>query len=437
MLGVEEASAHDLGARLRKLVPPNPKQRPASDALWFDYYAGYANDFVESVLVALKGDVTTVLDPWNGAGTTTAMAARHNLGAVGLDVNPAAVVIAKARLLRSDVLESLEPLVDDILRHAARRRDRSLEGDLLLRWLTPATAARFRRIERSVAQLLVPSSSGRGEASPLSTARLSALGALFYLALFRTARRLLRPFFASNRTWIRLKVEDDKRLDIDFSTLAQCFREAMTDLGVAVAANTHSAPTVSPRIRLADSLKIPLGPKSVDAIVTSPPYCTRIDYAIATLPELAVLGFAWTDVERLRSRLIGTPTMLVGSHVQARGGSPRLGRLLGQIDKHDSYAARSYYLPFFQQYFLGMRRSLKELYRVARPGAPLVLVVQDSWFKDIHVETPAILNELSTAVGWNLLAEHHFNVRTRAAIHPHRTTHMTSQAIETVTLLVR
>jgi DNA modification methylase len=44
------------------------------------------------------------------------------------------------------------------------------------------------------------------------------------------------------------------------------------------------------KIDCASSQSIPLPNSFIDLVVTSPPYCTRIDYAVATSPELALLG---------------------------------------------------------------------------------------------------------------------------------------------------
>lgn len=59
------------------------------------------------------------------------------------------------------------------------------------------------------------------------------------------------------------------------------------------------------------SESLPLSSNSVDAIITSPPYCTRIDYAIATVLELAILGFSSENyLTELRNKMIGTPTII-------------------------------------------------------------------------------------------------------------------------------
>lgn len=418
---------------MRELTPLSPKRQPSSDHGSFDYYAGYADDFVEDVIGVLAGHTKTVLDPWNGAGTTTAAAARAGLTTIGLDINPAAVVIAKARLLRSDVAASLLPLADDVVAHARQRRDTPKDRELLLRWLDPSTATGIRRLERSVSELLV-SSDGCRMTTPGVIEEISSLAALFYLALFRTARELLEPFVASNPTWIRLRVDPSDRLRVGFGALAKRLRANV--LALQEASKTNEFPSIAkqPRVSIGSSSKMPLRGSSISAVLTSPPYCTRIDYAIATLPELAVLGYDWQHVQALRAQLIGTPTIVSDRNTSPVTGSDTLQKLMRRVKRHSSYAARSYYLPFYRQYFDSMLTSLTEIDRVARRGSPIVMVVQDSWFKEVHVDTPTIIAELAESIGWRTIGKHPFAVKTRAAAHPHRATRRTSRAVETVSV---
>ena len=63
-------------------------------------------------------------------------------------------------------------------------------------------------------------------------------------------------------------------------------------------------------IDVASSEALPHPSSSVDFILSSPPYCTRIDYAVASLPELALFGYVPEgDFQLLRKKLIGTSTV--------------------------------------------------------------------------------------------------------------------------------
>jgi hypothetical protein len=346
---------------------------------------------------------------------------------------PAAVVLSKARLLHSDVSSSLVPLGEDVLSHARGSRLVAESDDLLLRWIQPAGAARIRRVERAIHRVLVsPSGEGR-VVTPDELKACSSLAALMYLGLFRVVRQVLRPFFASNPTWIRLRVAEADRVTLEFSDVARAFRATMAEIASQVAGSRYASEKSECRIELASSTAIPLEDGSVDSIVTSPPYCTRIDYAVATLPELAVLGMSQLEVDDLRHALIGSPK--IGAAVHEEPSTPLLTQLLATIASHESYAATNYYLPFYRQYFRKMVASIRELDRVTKSERPVAMVVQDSYFKDIHVDTPALLGEIAEAQGWELLRRHDFVVKSRAAMHPHRRAHRTGhQATEAVTL---
>jgi hypothetical protein len=83
----------------------NPKVGASCDPVdsWYPYYAGYSAGFVEQALQESVATAKLVLDPWNGTGTTTVVAASKNIPAIGFDVNPALVVVSRAGLLGAGV----------------------------------------------------------------------------------------------------------------------------------------------------------------------------------------------------------------------------------------------------------------------------------------------------------------------------------------------
>lgn len=423
-------------ARLSAVQPGNPKRRTrsASTERWYSYYAGYADSFVREIVEALPTDTGLVLDPWNGAGTTTSVATDQRLSSVGIDLNPAAVVIARARLLRSDVRFSAEAMSEVVVASAKRDTEPCPDDDPLRSWFDEQTAARLRAIERSIYRLVVSTDDERRLVEEEALGRVDALASLFYLALFRTVRPLLAPFIGSNPTWIKRRVERSQLLHVGSEQIEQSFAEAIRSLLDAVADAAQTVESAKrTKVQVGSSQAIGLDDGSVDAIITSPPYCTRIDYVIATLPELAVLGIRPHEVDELRMAMIGTPlTAKAPSDVPA--GSEQLDRFLGEVAAHRTRAAKTYYSRFFRAYFDGMRRSFAELDRVTKPGSPLVLVVQDSYFKQVRVPVAEILGEFGEQLGWTKLPEHRYPVSTnRAGMHKHaRRYRTTTRATESV-----
>lgn len=174
------------------------------------------------------------------------------------------------------------------------------------------------------------------------------------------------------------------------------------------------------RVAVGASTALPLPDASVDAVVSSPPYCTRLDYVKATLPELAVMGLREDEIRSLRDRMIGTPTINNGaSTLPRKSWGAATNELLDRIAAHSSKASATYYSKYYMQYFTGMWNSLIELHRVTRPGRFAVLVLQDSYYKDIHVDLPALVGDMSRAAGWAEWSRIDFRVsHTMASLHP-------------------
>jgi hypothetical protein len=414
---------------------PSPKQAGGAMPLdgWYRYYAGYPDAFVRGVLLTLPEGIGTILDPWNGAGTTTAVATAHGIASVGCDLHPAAVMIAKAKLLRADVAPSIAPLTIAILDAAASAREDQCPDDPLSRWFGPSATTWLRATERAAYRLLISSDDGqRPIDGPIS--RVSSLAALFYLGLFRLVRPLLTPFLGSNPTWVRRSPPRLSRIRPQSATLERRFVLVMEQLAGAVerAQNTYEerCPTTVER---ADSRTLPLGDDAVDAVITSPPYCTRIDYVVAMLPELAVLGMRDDEAKQLRHSMIGT--VLTSQQKTNRSQlSPSAAKLIKAIKRHGSKAAKSYYAPFYDLYFRGMQQSIREISRVTRPSGPVVLVAQDSHFKELRVDLASIIAEMGEQLGWKPIARADFaSSSNRARMHPHRSSYRrSSEATETV-----
>jgi hypothetical protein len=410
----------------------NPKVGASCDPVdsWYRYYAGYSAGFVGQALRQAAAVGGLVLDPWNGTGTTTVVAASKKLPAVGFDVNPALVVVARARLLGVGVWASIDPLGDDVVAHATWVEQ---VDDPLRFWFAAEAAGWIRGLQQSVHRLLVDSGSASQPVYETSSG-MSTLAAFFYTVLFRTVRVLIAPCAGTNPTWWK-RVDEADRLDPSRGDIVDQFRKSAAELAAGLHRDNYDG-GVDVRVVLGDSRKLPLPDGTVNTVIGSPPYCTRIDYGVATRPELAVLGAREEDLKVLRDVMVGTPTM-TGEHGASEQWGPAAAAFLSGVAAHASKASGGYYSKYFRQYYAGMWTSLGELRRVMGDGATAVLVVQDNYYKDLHNDTAIILSEMAVARGFESVNRHDFPViRNRASMNPRaRQYRGKASAVESVLVL--
>jgi len=387
----------------------NPKRhaRPSStqDVGIFPYYAGYSNTFAKQLLRSISiGSNSLVLDPWNGSGTTTYAANQLGINSIGLDLNPVMVIVAKASLLPIQESASLLPLALTLVEQSVMRNEYVLSEDPLCEWLAPESALFVRQLESEINRTLV----SYAHYTPLKTKEtvnhISALGAFFYVALFRTVRRMLESFIPTNPTWIKRPASPQRRKRPSCKKVHDAFIDEIRFLTeqIASAGNLPFEELSVPSIGLGNAEALSLPNASVDLVVTSPPYCTRIDYAVATAIELAILRFDNQLHGQLRRSLMGTSTVSAkaGTVNSAWGGA--CVRFLETVYNHSSKASQSYYFKNHLQYFESLYVSMSELSRVLKPHGSCVLVVQDSFYKDVHNDVPAIVTEMASQVGMHI-----------------------------------
>lgn len=398
----------------------NPKIRGKQSlaSSWYKFYPGFSEAFARSVLSSAElPEGAWVLDPWNGAGTTTLTAASLGLNALGYDLNPAMVIVSKARCLDPSEYTSLSPLSVDILQKA-RKVFQIDTHDPLLTWLTPRSVASFRSIEGAIQTLLLDET-GYASIRERGTDGVSGLAAFFYVALFRSLKRVFSPFLTSNPTWLKRPRTLSERLRPSGEMVRDTFRaEVKRMLPSDVLAKEGSR--AEKIIGVSSSEQIPLRRESVDYVLSSPPYCTRIDYAVATLAELSLLGYGLNSgLVELRRHLIGNATVpKIAPEASINWGATCL-RFLDCLKVHSAKASATYYHKSHLQYFDSLARSMSEIARVLKPGGNCVLVVQDSYYKDIHNDLPTILTEMAAPRHLDLKNRKDFWLsRTMAGIHP-------------------
>lgn len=339
------------------------------------------------------------MDPWNGSGTTTFSASQLGFASRGLDLNPVMVVIAKARLLPQSEADAVEALARDITK-GVRADVRSLGADdPLLHWFAPSTAALIRSLERRIRHLLVGDRTITPEGLRLEN--LASVAATFYVALFSVCRFLSAPYKSSNPTWLR-KPKGEERISADRQVVLKSFIASLAGMVEALVNRVEEtgAEYSTAELLVADSTSMRLAEASVDFVLSSPPYCTRIDYSAATRIELAVLHpLINLRMEDLGRSMIGSTRVPRHKIEPSEAWGATCLDLLEKIKCHPSKASSGYYYKTHLDYFDKMEKSLKNISCALKNDGKAVLVVQDSYYKDVHNDLPTIISEIAREVG--------------------------------------
>jgi DNA modification methylase len=404
---------------------PSPKQNSRHQTGWegfFPYYAGFPESFADAILSSARlSGKSLVLDPWNGSGTTTYIASSLGIPSIGFDLNPAMIVVAKARILPPSEADSIEPLGREILKSAARD-NRPLEGaDPFAFWFSKDTARVLRSIERSIRRHLL----GRLTLAPhaINLDNVSGLAATIYVALFSVCRQLTERYRSTNPTWLRRPQMGESKIRSQQLSIEHKFTSVLRRMAEALSLRNGNSLTdqTSSEIRLANtSASIPLE-QSVDMILTSPPYCTRIDYTAATRVELAVMHPMLSEAyDGLARQMTGT-TKVPNHDIEASiKWGPTCTAFLRLIRAHPSKASKGYYYKTHLDYFDKMSRSLGNCAGILKPKGAAVIVVQDSYYKDVHNDLAKMVAEMAVSCSLRLERREDFHFsRSMSRVNPH------------------
>lgn len=287
--------------------------------------------------------------------------------------------MARARLLPPSEADSIEPLATEVTRGA--RPARSPDGDdPLTLWFGKGTAAQVREIERSIRRHLVGRMTIASDGTRLD--RISALAAAFYVALFAVCRELASPFQSSNPTWLRVPRDHEPRIDATREWIVRRLKGHLRSTAAALVTRRadlegYDITLSRSDIRLADTTRAAFDPGSVDFILSSPPYCTRIDYTAATRIELAILApLLKTPAKDIARQMIGSTFQPRHEIATSRGWGMTCNAFLEKLCSHKSKASNGYYYRTHLDYFEKMERSLRNLTSALKKQGSAVLVVR-------------------------------------------------------------
>lgn len=370
---------------------------------WHPYYAGFSESFVSDVLDFFGAEPgSLVLDPWMGSGTTAVVCQKKGIQCYGIEINPIMVDFAKAKCAKLLYL-NINKYIEDFTKKANNKNDGSNYNSQNILFLR----------QKHLIQLSNLSSLIYNEFQKSDIIESKYIESFLKAALYITIRQVGYFRRGSNPTWLaRLKYNTDKVDDIDAVNKFKFNAQTMLqDLDKAFSQTLNENTPLS-EISIGNSKQLPFKTNKFDFVISSPPYLTRIDYAVSTKPELLFIGYEEQDgFDKLRRATMGAPVICDKDIEISDEWGVTCSKFLKEVKAHPTKASKSYYLPIFLQYFRDAYLSLLEIKRVLNYNGKACIVVQSSYFKDVEAKLGDIYVEMGVKMGLRSIVIKHEAVK--------------------------
>lgn len=370
---------------------------------WHPYYAGYSEAFVIGAIHHLDLEPgKTVVDPWIGSGTTNLVCEKTRLHSLGFDLNPVMAIFANAKHapILKESADKINSTVDLIFEETRRKIRRIILDDYseLSKIIKPQTARRLVGLTQSISAHPFETTKISGEfCTTVSKEPVSMDRCFFQAAAFILARELAGEQKNSNPTWLKSSLV--KKGNPTYSEIKDTYKSIIKNMIESrkdeLCHLTQSGTNIA---LVGNSKSLPIASNSIDGVIGSPPYLTRIDYAVSTKIELGML-VGDQEYVRTRKMMMGSTTVPEKAPTISKKWGKTCCDCLHKIFRHPSKASSTYYYRNISNYFNDAFLSIAEIERILKPGSRALIVVQSSYYKDIEIPLGEIYCEMASSIG--------------------------------------
>lgn len=349
----------------------------------------------------------TVLDPMVGSGTTVLEAFLAGRRAIGVDIDPLALMISRVKVTHADK-HSLKTISEQIcsksklkLETESDRINRQIQEiwdvktkEFMDYWFSKQTQAELYALVEEIEKLTDQTTRDFFTIAFSSIIITKSGGVSLALDLGHT-----RPHKA--------KVVNGKNMNDDDNISPAKKRILSKNIGSAIEdfkrrTNKNLSGLVeekearfTPQLFFGNAQKLDIEDNSIDLIVTSPPYASNaIDYMRAHKFSLVWLGNSIEKLSKMRKEYIGSEVVIESALENLLPNTTNIINKISKIDSKKGKVLHSYYSEMF--------RVLKEMHRILKNGKVAIVVVGTSQMRSINTETAECFVEIGKSIGFEV-----------------------------------
>lgn len=372
----------------------------------FRYPAKFHPPIARSLLKDFTASGSTVLDPFCGSGTVSVEAAVSHRASLGIDIDPVAVLAARAktqvidptrlRTLEHRLLERLRPF-----ERSSAAYDRFRHSDISGPWMNtvvrreelvvppiPNIEHWFRKyVIVDLARIL----------AGLKQLRMARPERDFFLLCFASIIRISSNADPVPVSGLEVTAHMRRRLSAGHRVNPySLFRSALTRAISAMERYVDSNPNSTHEFFCSDATApYPAFGRNPSAIITSPPYQSAVDYYRRHTLEMYWLGFVRSSEQRLRllPKYIGRATVPKSHPLMAEPlpDMSNIRRVHRSLQASSESRARA-----FHHYCCAMHKSFECMATALAHGAPAIIVVGNSRSSGGTLPTASLILDLAS-----------------------------------------
>ncbi len=327
-----------------------------------------------------------VLDSMMGSGTVIAMARSKGHKAIGLDIDPLAVLMSKVWTTAIDAKEVRTKAMDVL------SRSRKIFAMLPTRDAYPKDSNQQTRkfisywfdgyTRRQLASLSIAISRVRD-----TTTRDALWCAFSRLIITKQSGASLAMDLSHSRPHKKYRHAPSKPFNkflVAVERVVQnCIEKGSSNAGPA------------PSVKIGDARKLSLPDSSINLMLTSPPYLTAIDYMRCSKFSLVWIGYNLSELKESRAKAIGAR----GDSCQAHD-NPEIKKALVKLKLSSRLSGRD--MALLWRYIDDMWLAVGEVARVLVPGGKAVYVVGENIVHGTQVQNSVIISTIARLRGLKL-----------------------------------